>query len=498
MIERDQRLRPEAQRVFSRKHAIKLAIAIPLIALAIGIASSAFLLHVNLSTAGSIEMLLVLFVALRLGFFPATAVSVCAFLCLNFFFTDPIFTFAVADPQNWVSLFTFEATALLVSGLSSKVRKHSVLIEEQRKRAVKLYELSRAILLIDQRQPANQQLSALIREFLEVDQVDIWVYAGSPEISFTTTQNRVDEKANIFCRQDEDYDHLGSRVSQRLLRLGSTAIGTLKMSGWEVDPLTADAVASLSAITLERIRAIERENRAEIERDAERLRTAVLDGLAHGFKTPLTAIRTASSGLLAIDQLNSTQSELVSLIDERAMMLTQLTTRLLQTAALESREMRLRRTSVSIVDLLHKLLREQEGETRDRTKIQAPDHPRSDQLDAPLVELALQQLLDNAAKYSAIDSPIEITVAQTTSETRIMFQNIATSGSSIRPEERARIFERFYRGGDAASGPAGTGLGLSIVKKTAEAHGGSVSVETSDQSTRFIFSLQHYHKEKNG
>src|ERR1700722_17677845 len=89
---------------------------------AIVIAAIGFLFRVNLSTAGSLELILVLLVALRFGFVQATVVSVTAFWCLNFLFTAPLFTFVVADPQNWVSLFTFEAAALLVSGFSKKVR----------------------------------------------------------------------------------------------------------------------------------------------------------------------------------------------------------------------------------------------------------------------------------------------------------------------------------------------------------------------------------------
>ncbi len=483
-------------RFLSGKRTKQSVTAVLLIAGAIGIAAGAFRMHTNLSTAGSVEMLLVLLAALRLGFAQATIASIAAFLCLNFLFTEPIFRFSVADPQNWVSLFTFEATALLVSGLSSKVRIHGAQVEEQRVRAVKLYELSRAILLIDHRRPAGEQLSALVREFLSVEEVKIWLFGESAKPQNEQVHKQGQESAQVGRGAGGDYDDPAERFSERVLRLGATAIGGMTMRGWEVDPLTADAVASLAAITFERIRAIEREARAEIERDAERLRTAVLDGLAHGFKTPLTAIQTASSGLLALDHLNATQAELVSIIDERVTMLTQLTTRLLQTAVLESREIRLRRANVSIVELLQKLLREQDAETRNRTTIQAPERPRNDQLDASLVELALQQLIDNAVKYSAIGSPIAITVSQTSSETTVSVENIPRSGSSIRPKERTRIFERFYRGADAAYGPAGTGLGLSIVKKTADAHGGSASVECSDDTTRFIFSVQHYQKEK--
>ena len=473
-------------------------VALLLIGASIGIAAIAFSLRVNLSTAGSLELLVVLVVALRLGLLQATIVSITAFLCLNFLFTEPVFTFTVADPQNWVSLITFEVTALLVSSLSSKVHLHAVRAEEQRIRAVKLYELSRAVLLIDQRGSTEQQLSALIREIIGVSEVQIWVApesrGGSPETSLTEEA----QGAREAYLENRDSDDLALCLSQRLLRLGTSTIGAMTMRGWKVDPLTADAVASIAAIAFERIRAIQRENRAEIERDAERLRTAVLDGLAHGFKTPLTAIQTASSGLLAIDRLTPTQLELVSIIDERTMMLSQLTTRLLQTAALEAREIHLRRTDTSILDLLHKLVREQDEEIRGRISVNNSEQLCIDQVDAAMVELALQQLVDNAAKYSDVGSPIGIGVSQTQLETSVMVENRTKAGISIKPEERTRIFERFYRGSETLYGPAGTGLGLSIVRKIAEAHGGRVSVESIDDRTCFLFTVQRYKKEKHG
>jgi two-component system sensor histidine kinase KdpD len=464
----------------------------------IGVAAGGFLVRVNLSTAGSLELLLVLLVALRFGFLQATVVSVTAFFSLNYLFTAPIFTFVVADAQNWVSLITFEATALLVSGLSTKVRLHAAQAEEQRVRAVKLYELSRAVLLIDQRSSTSDQLSGVIREIFGVEDVQFWIghdTAGLPRDTEPTQRN---QQAYETYLQERDHDDLTARSSQRILRLGTSTIGGMTMNRWRVDPLAADAIASIAAITFARARAILLENRAEVERDAERLRAAVLDGLAHGFKTPLTAITTASSGLLAIDHLSATQQELVSIIDERATMLSQLTSRLLQTAALEARDIHVRRSNTSISDLLQKVVRQQEEEVRARIEIAVPVNLRSDLLDAPMIELALQQLVDNAAKYSAIGSPIPIAIRQIPSETIVEVQNAPITGSTIRLEERSRIFERFYRGSDALHGPSGTGLGLSIVKKIAEAHGGRVWVECSDDTTRFTLSIQRYEKEKNG
>lgn len=476
----------------------RMAMGLLFAASAIGIAAIGFLFRVNLSTAGSLELLLVLLVALRFGFFQATVVSIIAFLCLNFLFTAPVFTFIVVDPQNWVSLVTFEATALLVSGLSTKVRLHAAQADEQRARAMKLYDLSRAVLLIDQRRSTSDQLCSLVREIFNVEDVQFWIGNETTELPRDTVLSEGGQQAYETYLEEKDHDDFCACCSRRVLRLGTNIMGGMTIRKWRVDPLSANAVASIAAITFARTRAIQLERLAEVERDAERLRTAVLDGLAHGFKTPLTAIKTASSGLLAIDHLSTTQLELVSIIDERATMLSQLTTRLLQTAALEAKEIRLRRSNTSISDLLHKVVRQQEEEVRARIEIAAPENLSSDQLDAPMVELALQQLVDNAAKYSAIGSRIPIIIKQIPAETVVVVQNATRGGSSIRLEERTRIFERFYRGIDAAYGPSGTGLGLSIVKKIAEAHGGRVWVECSDTMTQFALSIQRYEKEKNG
>src|SRR4030095_7981317 len=91
--------------------------------------------------------------------------------------------------------------------------------------------------------------------------------------------------------------------------------------------------------------------------------------------------------------------------------------------------------------------------------------------DRDLVGLALRQLLDNALKYSAASSTIEISAAGN-GAVEISVRN---SGSTIPEREQARIFERFYRGAGAGHIP-GTGMGLAIVQQIARAHGGRWAV----------------------
>lgn len=452
-------------------------------------AGTAFLLALNLSAAGSLELLLVVLVALRWGFVQATVVSVTSVLCLNFFFTDPVFAFTVADPKNLVSLATFEATALVVSRLSSRVRQQAAQVELERKRNAKLYELSRAILLIDVRRSTSEQVAKLIRELIEVENVDIWsVHEASEAVEPPLLAPHSPSAHGVYL-SGENTEDATDRTTQRILRIGASGIGALVLRGWNSDPTMADAVASLVAIALERTRAIRKENRAEAERNTEQLRTAVLDGLAHSYKTPLTAIQTASSGLLAIRHMTSTQTELVSIIDEQATVLNRLTTRLLQTAALEVKEVRLRRSLTDLAALVRDLLQAHDESLQERIELLFAPALRPMALDAELVKLALVQLLDNAAKYSDVGRRIQISIQQSSTETIIAVTN---EGPVIPAGEWERIFQRFQRGSEASRGPTGTGLGLSIVKKTAEAHGGRTWVSSEKGTTCFSLAIPDY------
>lgn len=474
---------------------MRIYIALLSAVLVVGAAGVAFAVRFNLSTAGSLELLLIVLIALRWGRIPATIASVVAVFCLNYLFMPPIFKLTVADPGNWVSLLTFESTALLVGALSSKARINAAQADLQRQRTAKLYELSRAILLLDWRNSTAGQLASLIREMVGVESVDLWVIYDPVRNSAAQEDfQSEDSSEQTYCEgRDSDDPDLGR--STRVLRLGTTPIGAMVLRGWDIDPLLADAVASLAAIAFERTRSLENEKRAEASRNIEQLRTAVLDGLAHAFKTPLTAIQTASSGLLAIGQMTETQTELVSIIDGEAGMLSKLATRLLQTAALEARQVRLRRSKFSAVGLLESMVQSQEQAVRDRVDVIAASPTIFVEADAELIRLAILQLLDNALKYSNVDTKIMIMVAQEEVETLIRVTN---SGGAIRAEERDRVFERFYRGVDAVRGPAGTGLGLSIVKKIAEAHQGRTWMECEGDKTSFVFALPNHKGVSNG
>jgi two-component system sensor histidine kinase KdpD len=252
--------------------------------------------------------------------------------------------------------------------------------------------------------------------------------------------------------------------------------------------LIANSIASLAAIALARHRSYEKEARAESAQQAEQLRVAVLDALAHAFKTPLTAIRTASCGLLEMGTLDETEAELATLIDEESVNLNDLCTRLLQTAKLEVANITLHTEPVIVSKLVNDVVSDLSGTLRGHPielAIEEQDTPL--QGDRELLKMILTQYLDNAAKYSSPDSPIGITVRESRSELLLSVRNL---GSLIHMQDRERVFERFYRSADAKMRAPGTGLGLSIVKKAAEAHKGHVwVVSAEEEGTTFFLSM---------
>src|ERR1700712_3492886 len=92
---------------------------------ALSITWIAFRFHFNLSSATSIHLFLVTAIALRWGYLEASIVSLLSVVCLDYFFTEPLFKFYMTDTHDWVALLTFESVALLVSRLSNQVSRHA-------------------------------------------------------------------------------------------------------------------------------------------------------------------------------------------------------------------------------------------------------------------------------------------------------------------------------------------------------------------------------------
>ena len=420
---------------------------------------------------GFLYLVLVVLAALYGGFRQATAVSVAAATCLNYYFVPPIFSFA-NSPANWVALCAFEFTAVVISRLSQRAQLRAEEAVAGRRDIERLYETSRRILLLDSSGEPGSMIPALIRDTFELDAVQLFdAPAATTYQSGDSPCPAGQNTRDAYFRDTDTYD-VEARSWYCVVRLGVRPVGGLALIGTGMTKLAATALASLSGIAIERARTLRSELRAQAARQTEQLRTAVLDALAHEFKTPLAVARTASSGLLAVGGLSELQTELVATIDQQASKLDQLASRLLRAAMLDSTEFKPRSEPLLLSGLVRLAVRKLESAAdRERFLVfEATPEPMV-LADGELMVTVISQLVDNAVKYSEPGSTIEIRYATRSSDVVL---TVRSKGPVIASSDRDRVFERFYRAPETHHLPAGTGLGLSIVKKIMDAHRGSV------------------------
>jgi two-component system sensor histidine kinase KdpD len=446
------------------------------------------LLHVNQTTVALSFLLAILAVSAVWGMVVSIFMSVSAMLLFNYFFLPPVGTFTIADPQNWVALFAFLCTSIVGSQLSARIRKEADAAHSRRREVERLYTFSQKLL----GEGNVIQLMNAIPNFL----VDCFE-AGAAELFLPQKEKyyrsgygaaQVDEEQmkTAFLRDEIISDN--ARALYFLpVRLGVKPIGSLGISGARLTRQTLDAISSLVAIGIERARAIEQIGETEAERQGERLKSALLDSIAHDFRTPLTAIKAAASDLLSSSFTETPQRlELLTIINEECDRLNRLVEEAEEMARLEAGEIQLKLEPVAAASLIDGALRHLKKSLGDRSiVVNIPE-------DLPLVLADLQrtqdiliQLIDNAHLYSPKDQPITISVEA--SGDSLTF-SVADHGPGIDSFEQGLIFDKFYRGRDQRYRVRGTGMGLPIAKAIVSAHGGSISV-TSQLGAGSVFSF---------
>lgn len=443
--------------------------------------------HLNLATAISVYLFVTLAIARKAGFAAASIVSVVATLSLQYYFAPPLFSFGVDRPENWVALATFEGVSLIVSRLSHQAREDQLMLEEQSAAQKALYEFSRDLLLLDWKQSPARKLCMLIKRCFRLEGVALW-NGYEESLSGYGTIPTADDTVKAVYFNERNYDDASRRTSYRVLYFGTRAVGALALYEHSLDALTTNSIASIAAMAIERTRSLTLEMTLEAERHSEQLRSALLDGLAHAFKTPLTTITLSSSGLLSTQELSEQQSDLISLINREATRLGNLTTRLLRMSQVEPFGFALWEREIDLRELLRQVLDECALPLESRhLELSIAPNTGNIRCDPQMLTLALVQIVDNAAKYSPQDSRVDISVAR--HESRIVVR-VHNEDSYIPPQERQKVFTRLYRSSSVDHRAPGTGLGLSIAMRAVEAHGGKIAIESDAKAgTTFVVSI---------
>jgi len=390
---------------------------------------------------------------------------------------------AAATLQGLGGLLTGRRAARELSMTKTKLPSTEINLDESAQLCAFVEEATK----LHPRRKPGPHLATLVQPIFKLDSVAIFdadlneIYqAGEP---FENLQDTL-QSICIFGTVSDDAE---TGVSRRVLRMGDLPIGALLLRG-ETHGRIASTIASLIAITFDRYHALANESRTESARQAEQLRTTVLDSLAHAYKTPLTAISAASEGLSALGNLSVAQANLVALIDEQTAALTRLTTRLLKTSKLHASEMIPHMEKVAVLPLIEDVVASLADQLANMVvNVELSRDDLSFHCDRGLIVALLTQYVDNAAKYGDAGSIVTIHAAEHASD--IVF-SVHSFGPVIPPADLERVFDRFYRSSVSENKAPGTGIGLSVAKRSAQAHGGHVWVTShAEKGTVFYASI---------
>jgi two-component system sensor histidine kinase KdpD len=391
------------------------------------------------------------------------ATSIASMLTFNFLFLPPLYTFTLADSQNWVALAVFVVVAIVVAELAARVRRRAAEAEQREREEALLAEAATSFLLGRGVETEIEALAVPVARVLRTEsaRIELGPQRAPP-----------------------------AGESPHELRAGGRRIGTLYLeegseSNLEIRKRFLPALASLLAVAEERERLAGSAVEAEALRRSDTIRTAVLRAVSHDLQSPLTAIIAATGTLrnpsLALD--GHERDELLETVAIEAGRLERLVRDLLDLSRLEAQAAAPAPEVWTVDELVGQALAEVgPGAERVRASIPA-DLPPVD-TDATQLRRALANLLENALKFSSGDVLVRANATR-----RDVVIRVVDNGPGMAGEELDRVFEPFYRGGHEPT-ERGSGLGLAISKGFVEANGGRIWAQSRPgQGSEFAIAL---------
>jgi two-component system sensor histidine kinase KdpD len=454
--------------------------------------------------------------------------AVSAFLLFDWFFVPPYDTLAVTNPLDWLVLASFLVTSIVAAQLLALAQRRT---KEALARTIEVERFStlgaetlNAVDPVD----ALTSIAELIRATLSVDSCDIYVHRGKDAdlrlLAHAAAPKGAGSEVRV-ARAGGLLEWVGGRTEMAVERLdGTVSVGSATedtsadgrgeaRSGWVLSwgdiadaraiaiPLAVrgrsvgvlrvanephvelapgersflDALSYYAALGVERVQLATDASQAATLRDMDRLKNALLAAVSHDLRTPLTTVKALAHAIVERGAAPG-DSNAIS-IEEEADRLTSLITDLLDYSRLTGGALQLTPQIESADDLIGAALAGARGILESRT-VRVTDGKTAVMLlgrfDFVHSVRALVNLIENAVKYSAPDTPIEIGVHRHGDRLEI---SVADRGHGIGVEEEERIFQPFYRGPGPAPAAHGAGLGLSISRGLAVAQGGDVTYE---------------------
>jgi two-component system sensor histidine kinase KdpD len=422
-------------------------------------------------STGVVYLLAVLLVSTWFGLWAGLGTAVASALAFNWFHIPPTGRFTVAEPENWVALAVFLATAAIVSTLAELARSRALEAEQRRREADLAAELARLLLGGPDVQAALAPAAQRLADALDLPSAAIELGAGDGRDDATRLPLHAGERQVATLRLGAEPSlALRARLRERVVPSGVA----LRGAALDREALQREVVETQAL------------------RRSDDIKTALLRAVSHDLRSPLTAIAAAGEALASLGLTVDEREQLAAAVVGEASRLSHLVDKLLDLSRLQGGAADPRTEWCSVEEVLRAAIDETPHAAGWSVGID-PQLPLI-RADAAQLERAFANLLENAARHDG-GEPVAVrarAVGGTAGGAggRVLVR-IVDRGPGIAGPERERIFEPFYR--SAASkddAHAGSGLGLAVVRGFVEAIGGRVWVESlPGQGTTFVVEL---------
>jgi two-component system, OmpR family, sensor histidine kinase KdpD len=461
--------------------------------------------------ASPVYLLAVVVTALVSGTVGALLAAVSGILIYDYLFTHPFQTLAISDPAEWLNLVLLLFVGLVVGQLTSSVRVRAVTAEAREREARELFLVSRALATRSSTTDVLSEIAEVVRR--EAGLQAVWFALGANDagervaavagesgpagtaatLHWQLRRAPGDEPARWVRIHNPPPAGRAREAPERsqveTYRVRIEASGRILGSVWATrdrrrgNPdrsatrlLSAAADQVGQALAADRLAA--EAGAAEVARQSDALKSALLQSVSHDLRTPLATIRTAAGTLRPESDVDSDgRRASAAAIEREVERLDRLVANLLDLGRIEAGELRADLDVFELDDLA--------GRTIDRLAPRLAGHdlrvevgPLPVLVDPVFLDEALTNLLDNALKFAG--SASTITIAATTVDADWVRLTVEDDGPGVSDGGFDGLFERFHRR-PAADGRLrpGTGIGLAVVRGLVEAMGGRVHARRS-------------------
>lgn len=478
-----------------------------------------------LASKAMLLLVAVLVSAVALGRGPAVASSAAAFVTLNWFFTEPRQTLLVGDPGDWIVLLVFLLVAFVTGQLAAVARERTRHALEQERQARALQEVSSAVVDPDVRW-GIQAIARMLRAELGAAAVRITLNAV-PTADASALDARDAEAAaavatgevNRIGAQLVAHRHGRSGTPEWIrivppqrgavegragaYRLARAWVGGGGGEAGEVvlafDPgvsLTGGTARLVSIVAdqlssmVERVRLRQQAIDAEVLRESDTAKSALIDAVSHDMRTPLASIIASAQTLqeAEVDWSDDERTAFAAAIEQEAQRLDRIVGNLLDLSRLRSGVIHPDKAWYEPVALIREILARMGPRVvgdGDALEVDLPEELPPVALDYSKFDQILTNLVENAARHTPPGSHIAVGAVVTDGGLRVQVDD---DGPGLSPRQMRRIFEPFYRADGSAAG--GSGLGLSVARGLVESHGGRIWAERRrGGGTRFVFTI---------